>query len=188
MSSITAGEAKIRVLAKVGRIGVSLTDQEVLAAINDAIEDGATGMPYDVAPDETVTLAADTYEYSLASVSMNLIHCITMADSDGDFNVDGIIGRHRWYIVQGTTPKLKFVEDLWSPVVSRKLRIEGQKYQAVVDDDADVIYMFAPFVVAKAAATLLGNLGSPRETIMLQQAEDARQRSPQRPKPNARIV
>lgn len=187
--SITAGEAKIRVLAKVGRVGVSLTDQEVLAAINDAIEDGAEGMPYDVAPDETnVTLATDTYEYSLASVGMDLIYCLTMADSDGDFNVDSIIGNHRWYIVHGTTPKLKFVEDYWSPVASRVIRVEGQKFQDVVDDDDDTIYMFAPFVVSKAAATLLGNLGSPREAMMLQQAEDARQRSPQRPKPNARLI
>lgn len=187
--SMLVSEAKIRIMAAVGRIGATVTDDELLANINHAIEDGAEGMPYTVAPDETnVTLATDTYEYSLASVDMDLIGVVTMADSSGNFPPINVIGKQLWWVVHGTTPKLTFHESLWTPTNGRVLRIEGQKYQDVVTSDTGTIYMFAPFVVAKAAAMLLGALGSEREYLMLTQAEDARHRSPQRPWPSARRV
>jgi len=187
--SATVAELKLRIMGIVGKAGAEVTDDELLAVINHAIEDGTEGMPYVVAPDETnVTLAANTYEYSLASVSMDLIGVITMADSSGDFPPGNVIGKQLWWVMHGTTPKLCFHESLWTPVASRTLRIEGQKYQDVVTADTGTVYMFAPFVVLKAASLLLGNLGSEREYLIMQQAEDARYRSPQRPWPNSRRV
>jgi hypothetical protein len=187
--SITTGEAKKRIQATLGRGGVSVTDAELLAAINDAIDDCAESMPYDVAPDESITLVADTYGYSIASVPADLIQYVSMADSDGHFPEYQAIPRHLWWIVQGSTPMLTFSELGWSPTAGRKLRIEGQKFQDVVTVDAGVIYAYAPFIVKRAAATLVGNLGNlDREKLLLAEAEDARSRSPLRPRPNSRKV
>lgn len=187
--SILVSEAKKRIASAIGtQAMLNATDQELLAAINGAIEDGAEGMPYVVAPDTSVSLVTDTYEYDISGIGMDLIYCVTMADSEGNYDVGSIIGRHLWWVVHGTTPYLKFNEGLWTPTNGRTIRIEGQKFQDVVSADTDTIYMYAPFVVRMAAATLLGNVGSDREQLMLMMAEDARQRGPQRPRPNARRV
>lgn len=187
--SVLVSETKKRIASLIGaRNMLQVTDQELLAAINDAVEDGAEGMPYNAAPDTSVSLVTDTYEYDISGIGMDLIYCVTMADSEGNYDVGNIIGRHLWFVVPGTTPYLKFSEGNWTPTNGRTLRIEGQKFQDVVTADTDTIYMYAPFVVRKAAATLLGDIGSEREKLMLAQAEDARQRSPQRPLPNSRRV
>jgi len=182
----TRGELKVMIMASVGRAGSTLTNQDVEAAIDDAVEDVYTQMPYDIAPDETtVTLVSQTYEYDISSTSFALIYRITMADSDGDFPTENIIPN--WmYTFQNS--KLTLDNQLWYAVAGRKLRIEGQAHQVALTADDSILYISAPYVVAKAAATLLGNLGSPRETLALRKAEDALQKHNFRPRPGSKRV
>jgi len=77
---------------------------------------------------------------------------------------------------------------MWTPLDGRALRIEGQALQDSLTAGTDVLYISDAFVVNKAAAFILGGLGSPREARMHRMAEDARQRSPFLPKPSAHTV
>ena len=180
-TTTTYGDTKRRVLSRMGPMAAQVTPEDLLQAINDSIEDGREGMPYDTAPDVTnVTLAEDTCEYSHSSNTHDIINTLTMADEDGDYPDWNIIPQWHWDILQGTTPYIKFDERMWSPTAGRKIRIEGKAFQATistVSSDSTVIYISASFIVAKAAAFLLGALGSEREELMERRAEGARARA-----------
>jgi len=178
---------KRRVMGKLGRgIASEVTKEELEQAINDAIDDVREEMPYHVDPDETIDLAEDTYEYDISALDFSYIHLITVADDAGDFPVTNVVPSWQWSVATG--PTLKFDERMFSPIDSRKLRIEGQEVQAALSTGTDVCHISDSCVVAKAAATLLGNFGSPRENMLLRAAEDARQRSPFRVHPLAKKV
>jgi len=179
---------KRRVMARVGKgLAPQVTDEELEQAINDAIDEVRTEMPYHVDPDETtVTLSEDTYEYDISGVGMDYIYRVTMADADGDFPTTNIVWPYQYRIIAG--PKLVFDERMWTPLDSRKLRIEGQAFQDSLSAGDDVLYISDAYVVNKAAAILLGNLGSPREASAHRLAEDARQRSSFLPFPDAQRV
>lgn len=175
---------KRRVMAKVGKmLAPEVTDEELGQAINHAIDEVRNEMPYHIAPDESVTLAENTYEYSLAGLGFVYIHRITMADTDGDFPFINVIPPHHYHVIAG--PTLAFDERTWMPVADRDLRIEGQAYQDELTAGADVLYISDAYVVNTAAGALLGGLGSPREALMYRMAEDARQRSPFLPMPSS---
>ena len=178
---------KRRVMAHVGKgLASSVTDEELEQNINLAIDDVRNEMPYHIAPDESVELSEDTYEYSLAGLGFAYIHQITMADTDGDFPITNIIPPLYYGIIAG--PTLVFDERMWSPLDGRALRIDGQAFQSNLTSGSDVLYISDAYVVNKAAALLLGGLGSPRESLMHRMAEDARQRSPFLPTPSTHRV
>ena len=174
----TFGTLKRMVMAKVGaQLAMQVTDEELEQAINDAISDVRTEMPYNIAPDTSITLVALTYEYSLAALPFIYIKRITMGTAAPvTYPATHIIPGWWWAVIAG--PTLKFDENAFDPVAGRTLRIEGQALQAPLVADTDICYISDSFVVTRAAGTLLGGLGSPRESIMLRMAEDARQRSP----------
>lgn len=175
---------KRRVMAKIGKmLAPEVTNEELEQNINDAIDDVRNEMPYHIDPDESVELAEDTYEYSLAGLGFAYIHRITLADDDGEFVLTNVICPHMYTVIAG--PTLLFDNRTWGPIAGRALRIEGQAYQANLTAGSDVLYISDAYVVNKAAASLLGGLGSPRESLMYRMAEDARQRSPFLPMPSA---
>ena len=181
----TFGTLKRRVMAKVGKtLAVQITDEELEQAINDAIDDVRTEMPYHSAPDTSVTLVALQYEYSLAAVPFAYISMITLGTVVPIlYPNSNIIPGWWWWVIAG--PTLVFDESCFTPIAGRTLRIEGQSFQAALVSDTDVCYISDSFIVARAAGTLLGGLGSPREATMMRLAEDARQRSPFLPTPDA---
>jgi len=182
----TLSTLKRRVMAAVAgtdrAIAVAVTAEELINAINEAIDDVRTEMPYDIAPDESITLANEDYEYSLVGLGFAYIVAITMEDEDGEYPVVNRVWDHMWRILPG--PVLKFDERMFSPLAGRKLRIEGQAFQDNLSSDTDVCYISDVFVVNRAAAGLLGEKGR----IRLQMAEDSRQRSPFAPYPASTIV
>lgn len=182
---VTYGVLKRMVMAKVGHaLAVQVTDEELEQAINDAINDVRTEMPYHIAPDTSITLVADQYEYSLAALSFAYISRITMGTAAPvTYPASNIIPGWWWAIIAG--PTLKFDESSFYPIAGRLLRIEGQAFQAPLVSDTDVCYISDSFIVFRAAGTLLGGLGSPREATMLRMAEDARQRSSFTPSPDS---
>lgn len=178
---------KRRVMAKVGKgLAPEVSNEELEQAINDAIDDVRNEMPYYTSPDETVELAEDTYEYDISALGFAYIYRITMADTDGAFPTFNIIPCWHYHIIAG--PTLVFNERMWSPIDGRALRIEGQSFQDNLSSGDDILYISDACVVNKAAAFLLGGLGSPREALMYRMAEDARQRSPFLPAANASVV
>lgn len=178
---------KRRVMAKVGKmLAPEVTNEELTQAINAAIDDARNEMPYHIDPDESVELEADTYEYSLAGLGFAYIHRITMADDDGEFPTTNVICPHMYTVIAG--PTLLFDCRTWAPETGRALRIEGQAYQDNLVAGSDVLYISDAYIVNVAAGSLLGGLGSPRESLMLRMAEDARQRSPFLPMPSSHRV
>lgn len=186
--SQTFATLKKRVMGHLGRQGLGLSMEEVEQAINDAVDELRLEQPYDLAPNESVTLVDDTYEYSIATLSFGLIHRITMSDSDGKYPVENIIPQYK-YTVFGVTPTLKFDEFCWGPVAGRTLRIEGQGYQPNLSADTDICYIYTPAVVYLAAASLVGNIGNiNRERLLMQKAEVARNNSPFYAHPNCMVI
>jgi len=179
----TLATLKRRVMAAVSgmdkAIAMALTQEELIQAINEAIDDVRTEMPYDISPDETVTLVSSTYEYSLAGKGFSYIHRIIMADEAGVFTLSNVVYDHMWGLLPG--PVLKFDDRLWEPINGRVIRIEGQSFQANLAADTDVCYISDAFIVNRAAAGLLGEKGAMR----LRMAEDARQRAPFHPYPTS---
>jgi hypothetical protein len=118
--------------------------------------------------ENTVTLAADTYEYDLPNDFMYLFR-VTMADADGDF-YDPPIDPDQYNIVFGSTPKLHFktmhpdrkfedhvVGRLWRDtdlVADRKLRLEGLAAQATLSADTSTCAIDPNYIIYQAAATL----------------------------------
>jgi hypothetical protein len=119
----------------------------------------------------SVTLVADTYEYEMPTDFM-LIHKITMADSDGDFDGQDPVPPEMYRIVHGTTPLLHFsimpehaqVHDtyyggLWateSLTADRALRIEGLGSPDTLSADTDTCPMSPAYITFQAAALLHG--------------------------------
>ena len=181
----TLSVLKRRVMAAVSgtdkAVAMAVTAEELLQAINEVIDDVRNEMPYDII-DESVTLATDDYEYSLAGLGFAYIHVITMEDADGNYPSTNIIWNWMWRIIPG--PILVFDDRMWSPSDSRTIRIEGQALQDNLSGDTDVCYISDAFVVNRAAAGLLGEKGK----IRLQMAEDSRQRSSFLPHPASTLV
>lgn len=183
----TLATLKRRVMAKVGKaLAPQVTMEELVQAVNGAIDEVRAEMPYHIDPDESITLAESTYEYSLVGLGFAYVHRITVADADGKFPDANIVCPWMWHLLPG--PKLKFDDRTWVPYAGRVIRIEGQAFQDNLTNDTDICYISDAFVVAHAAASLLGGLGSPREALMLRAAEDARQRAPFSPMPASVLV
>lgn len=186
--STTFGALKKGVMANLGRQALSVPNADIEESINLAIDQLRNEMPYDIDPDESVTLVASTYEYDISAIGMSLIYRITMADSSGLFPVENIIPNYLW-TTTAASPTLKFDEQGWAPVASRKIRIEGQAYQNRLSADTDIFYGYAPAVVYLAAAGIVGNLGNlNRERFLSQKAESVRLANPLYPRPNSKEV
>jgi len=127
---------------------------EYLKAINLAIEDAALhGYLLDLTDETTITLVADTYEYTLPT-TMSYIHRITTeneADS-GDFYESGVIDTRDWELI--SSRKLKLNYDRYSITAGKDLRVEGQGRQAVVSADADVIKLPTDWLIQKSITFL----------------------------------
>jgi len=128
---------------------------ELLKAINLAIEAMADKYLIDIKDESTITLIADTYEYALP-LSMLYLYRVTTEDtvaSDDYFNED-IIDPQFWSIIKSYAPKLKLDKNYYSVSAGKDLRLEGQGAQPIVDDDTDIIYLPPKWLVAEAILNL----------------------------------
>lgn len=149
---------------------------EVVEAINLAIDMVAEEALVWKIDETSVTLVADTYEYTLPT-SFMYIHKITMADSDGNF-YDNPIPPDQYKVIKSSTPKLHFLcmppdeqhtdhywGQLWANTdltATRKLRIEGLGSPDVLSADTDACSISPAYLTLQAAAIL--HMGRSRGT------------------------
>jgi len=131
------------------------TEDEYRKAINLAIQSLKNKYLIDVI-DETTTLVADTFEYTLPT-TLHFVHRITTENAvDGGLFYDtGVIDTRNWELI--SPRKLKLNKSYYSVSAGKDLRIEGQGVQATVDGDADIIYLPLDWIRAKAITMLPQN-------------------------------
>ena len=166
------------------------TEEEYRKAINLAIESLAKKYLIDI-KDETIVLAADTYEYSLPLNFLYIHRIITEETADsGVFNASDEIDSRDWSIIKSYPPKLKLHEDYYSITADKKLRLEGLGAQAIVSEDTDLIFLPPDWLVQKAIIFLPKNkIGSNKLDETYRQALIISGRDPVvRPYPAARKI
>jgi len=141
---------------------------EVVDAINLAIDRVAEEALFWKIDETTTTLVAAQYEYDLPTDFMFLCR-VTMANSDGNF-YDAPIDPSNYKIIYGATPKLHFIGmpsdqkleghnwgSLWRDsdlVAGRLLRLEGLGSPARLANDGDTCPVDPNYIIHQAAATL----------------------------------
>jgi hypothetical protein len=149
-------------------IHTDFTRDEVVEAINTAIDMVAEEAMVWVIDESTITLVADTYEYSLPT-SLMYLHRVTMADADGYF-YDAPIPPDQYKIIYGSTPKIHFIQmpadmqfdehyygELWANsdfTAGRVLRLEGLGSPATLSTDSSTCPLSPAYVIYQAAALL----------------------------------
>jgi hypothetical protein len=149
-------------------IHTNFSRDEVVEAINTAIDMVAEEAMVWVIDESTVTLAADTYEYDLPT-SLMYLHRVTMADADGYF-YDAPIPPDQYKIIYGTTPKIHFIQmptdqqfeghyygQLWANsdfTADRVLRLEGLGSPATLSTDSSTSPLSPAYIIYQAAALL----------------------------------
>ena len=104
--------------------------------------------------DESVTLATDTYQYTL-STQFLYVHGIEMESStSGVYNTEKPINPKYWRILRASTVELEFVKELWAPIADRVLRITGLASPSKLDTDAESSPILPSFLTYQAAALL----------------------------------
>ena len=131
------------------------TTDEYNKAINLAIEAIAENYLIDKI-DETTTLVADVYEYTLPS-GFDFVHKVTTEDKadSGDYYDEDETDSRNWDLISPRTLKLRY--GYYSITAGKDLRIEGQGRQDTVDSDTDVIYLPPDFIVQKSITFLPQN-------------------------------
>ena len=128
------------------------TEDELRKAINLAIESIAGQYLIDKV-DATVTLIADTYEYTLPS-GFEYVHAVTTEDAadTGNFYQSAELDPRDWDIISPRTLRLR--KGTYSITAGKDLQIEGQGRQATVDDDTDEIELPPDWLIKKAITVL----------------------------------
>jgi len=124
-------------------------------AINLAIESIADNYLIDKI-DETTTLMADTYEYTLPT-TMYFVHKITTenkADSGIYYDGDEVDPRD-WNLISPRKLKLRY--GYYSITAGKDLRLEGQGRQALISSDEGIIELPPDWLVQKAITFLPQN-------------------------------
>jgi len=104
--------------------------------------------------DESVTLATDTYQYTL-STQFLYVHGIEMESStSGVYNTEKPINPKYWRILRASTVELEFVKELWAPIADRVLRITGLASPSKLDTDSEECPVNPAFITYQAAALL----------------------------------
>ena len=124
---------------------------EFQRAINQAIMSVRGEMFFDINPPPTITLAANTWEYSLSSITgLARIRWLLQADVSGDFNIQ--IPNHFWYLIAG--PTLVFDARFFNPTASRSVRLMAQAVQTILSSESDSLNIDEEYVLARARSIL----------------------------------
>ncbi len=124
---------------------------EYTRAINQAIRSVRGEMFYDSSTLSTITLAADTWEYSLSSITgIARITFLMMADSLGEYVIP--IPKSHWYAMPG--PLLVFDQRAFTPTAGRLVRLKAQLFQVALSADGDELNIAEDYVLARARSIL----------------------------------
>ena len=103
--------------------------------------------------DVTITLVADTYEYTLPADMYYVHRVITERTAAGGlFDEADVVDHRNWGLI--SPRKLKLDERYYSVSAGKDLRIEGQGRQALLASDSAICYMPTDWIVQKAITRL----------------------------------
>ena len=130
----------------------TFSEDDYRKAINLSIENSASSYLIDKI-DETVTLVADVYEYTLPD-GIDYVHRITTEDTadSGTFEEGDVIDPRDWSLISPRT--LKLHDERYSITAGRDLRIEGQGRQLALTSDISVCYLPMDWVIERAMTFL----------------------------------
>ena len=128
------------------------TEDEYCKAINLAIESTKDGLYLIGKTDETTTLVAGQYEYTLPT-TMYYIHRITTEETVGGgiFEESAVIDPRDYRLISSRKLKL---DERYTVTADKDLRIEGQGVQTAATADTDVIKLPIDWLVQKAITFL----------------------------------
>jgi len=147
------------------------TWQEYKDAINYAIERAKDTYLLNKV-DETTTLSANTYEYSVPT-GFRYIESIFVEDTTNDdtYYDRCLVDPNKWYILKHpTSPKIKFRDSRFSigtDLVDQKLRVIGQSLQATLTNDDDTCYLPMHVIMGLAKAYILENEGKISDALSI---------------------
>ena len=133
------------------------TEDEYRKSINLAIESIKDGKYLiDLSDEATITLSADTYEYTLPTTMYYIHRLITEETAAGGvFNEADEVDPRDWRLI--SSRKLKLDDTRYSITAGKDLRVEGQGVQATVASDTAVIKLPLDWLVQKAITFLPQN-------------------------------
>ena len=118
--------------------------------------------------DESLTLAAATYEYSIPSGFISIRQIYLETSTAGRFYTKPISDR-LWRIVDAATPQIAFDPDDFSITTSRKLQIHGQQLQAELSAEASTCALPPHIVLDLALSHLKVMKGDIAEALALEE-------------------
>ena len=128
------------------------TESEYRKALNLAIESVKDGRYLiDKTDTSTITLSADTFEYTLPT-DMYYIHRITTEEEAGGGTFNCVIDPRVWSLI--SSRKLKLDEALYGVTAGLDLRVEGQGVQVAATADTDTILLPFDWLIQKAITFL----------------------------------
>ena len=104
--------------------------------------------------DESVTLAASTYQYEISTHFMYVYKIEMESSTSGVYNKEKPIDPMYWRILRAATIELEFVKEHWSPTADRTLRITGLASPSKLDTDTEACPLNPAYVTYQAAALL----------------------------------
>jgi hypothetical protein len=107
--------------------GQLVNRDQLLEFINSAAWDAANeGWVIDLEEDESLTLAASTYAYTVPA-SFAYVHELVIADAAGDYPLSQVVPWSQWQIVMNaTTVQFLFSKDRFTITVGRSIKVRGQ--------------------------------------------------------------
>ncbi len=128
------------------------TEDEYRKAINLSIESLKENYLIDMA-DETITLVADDYGYTLPSGMTHVHRVITEDEADsGLFYQEDELDARSWELVSPRTLKLN--QTYYTITAGRDLRVEGHGRQELLTTDTSICYLPPDWLIQKAITFL----------------------------------
>lgn len=123
-------------------------------AINQAIQMVAKEALIDKIDTTSITLIADTYQYTLPTDLLYIFFLDLESSTAGVYDEGKPINNDYWRIVPGATPKLEFIKNRYSLTAGRDIRIIGLASPSVLDSDSEQCPINPVYIAYQAAALL----------------------------------
>ena len=121
-------------------------------AINHAIDQVAMDALVDRV-DESITLTAGTYQYSLPTQFL-YIDDLCISDVNGARVEQLPLDQKYWRPVKKSTLLIEFIKELYSPITSHKVRIVGMASPSILDTDTETTPIDPEYIIQAAKSFL----------------------------------
>ena len=157
------GELKRRVAALAHDPEMTLISEALYAQfLDDAVDDlKSSGWLLPIEEDESLTMAADTYQYDVPADFAYIQDLFEEDSSTADLYTESL-PQHMWKPgYDGGNPTIEFNANLWTPVLGKSIKVVGQKRPSKYTADSDAVEDgFIGFMRVRAQAYALLYMGT----------------------------